>query len=138
MKFTLLLFTGLMFCLRVSANHESVTTDTMRTDTEKVLTLVEVMPEFPGGVDGLMTYLKSTIKYPKAARKKNITGKVYITFVIDKTGKVKDARVLRGIDPECDAEALRAINEMPEWTPGSQDGKNVQVQFNIPIAFYLR
>ena len=83
-------------------------------------------------------YLKKKIKYPKEAREKGITGRVYVMFVIDKTGAVKDARVIRGVSPELDEVALNAVKEMPKWKPGTQNGKFVNVQFNLPINFSLK
>ena len=105
---------------------------------ETVFTVVEHMPEFKGGEKKLFKYLKKKIKYPKEAREKGITGRVYVMFVIDKTGAVKDARVIRGVSPELDEVALNAVKEMPKWKPGTQNGKFVNVQFNLPINFSLK
>ncbi len=106
-------------------------------DTDSVYTLVDVMPEFPGGVNALMSYLSENITYPEQAKKDGVHGKVFISFVIEKTGKVNNVKVLRGIGEACDAEAVRVVKSMPDWKPGLSEGKPVRVQYNIPIKFAL-
>jgi TonB family protein len=99
--------------------------------------VVEVMPMFPGGEEARMNYLQSTIVYPESARKAGKQGTVYVQFIIEKDGQVFNPKVLRGFDADCDAEALRVIEGMPNWDPGLQRGKPVRVQFNMPIKFTL-
>lgn len=110
----------------------------MDADTDQVFQVVEVAPEFPGGMEALIKYLSENIKYPEQAKKDTIQGKVYISFVVEKDGSVADAKVLRGIGGGCDEEALRVVNAMPKWTPGKQRNTPVRVQFNLPIAFKLQ
>ena len=98
---------------------------------------VEIMPEFPGGVDALMQYLKSIIRYPKDARKKGIEGKVITNFCIDENGKVKDVKILKSVYPSLNEEAMRVISEMPVWKPGIQYGRKVKVYYSLPITFKL-
>ena len=105
---------------------------------ERIYTSVEVQPVFPGGEDEMYKYLAKNIKYPKKERRKNIQGRVFITFVVTEVGEIKDARVLRGVSKAIDEEALRVINSMPKWKPGTQNGTPVNVQFNIPINFTLK
>jgi protein TonB len=108
-------------------------------DEPEIFTIVEEMPEFPGGGEkALLQYLRENIKYPALARENGITGTVYVTFEIDQNGKVKDARVLRGIGGGCDEEALRVVMNMPQWKPGKQRGKPVRVQYNLPVRFVLK
>lgn len=107
-------------------------------DTDQVFQVVEVDPEFPGGMEALTKYLSENIKYPEQAKKDKIQGKVYISFVVEKDGSVADAKVLRGIGGGCDEEALRVVNAMPKWTPGKQRNTPVRVQFNLPIVFKLQ
>lgn len=106
-------------------------------EEEKPFLNVEQMPEFPGGPEGLYKYLAQKIVYPPMAKENGISGKVYVTFVIDKEGKVKDASITRGIGAGCDEEAIRVVKAMPQWTPGKQNGKTVPVQYTIPIKFVL-
>ena len=107
-------------------------------NTDEVFKVVEVDPEFPGGEEALYKYLAENIKYPEKAKNNKVEGRVYITFVIEKDGTVSDAKVLRSVNEELDAEALRVINAMPKWKPGTQRGVPVRVQYNIPISFKLQ
>lgn len=107
-------------------------------DEGKVFTIVEEMPSFPGGEEKMLEYIAKNIKYPPVARENNITGRVYVSFVVDKDGKIKDSKVLRGIGGGCDEEALRVVKSMPDWKAGRQNGRSVQVQFNLPVNFTLK
>ena len=102
------------------------------------LTVVEQMPEFLGGVEELSKFLKTNIHYPQLAREDGTNGTVYVTFVVAKTGDIKDVKVLRGIGSDFDKEAIRVIKSMPRWTPGKQNGVAVNVQMNMPIKFSLQ
>lgn len=107
-------------------------------DAGKIFTIVEEMPTFPGGENKLFEFLQKNIKYPPIARENGISGRVYVTFVVDKEGKIKDAKVVRGIGGGCDEEALRVVRAMPDWNIGKQNGRPVSVQYNLPINFILR
>lgn len=107
-------------------------------DEGKVFTVVEEMPSFPGGEEKLFDYIRKNVKYPRVASENGITGRVYLTFVVDKEGKIRDVRVLRGIGGGCDEEAIRVVKSMPDWKPGRQNGRSVQVQYNLPINFNLQ
>lgn len=103
-----------------------------------VYAVCEVMPEYPGGDKALRTDLVNSIKYPEEASKKGIQGKVYVNFVVDEQGKIKDAKIARGVDPLLDKEALRVVSELDKtWTPGKEKGKVVKVAYTIPIQFAL-
>ncbi len=112
--------------------------DPIDPDAGKIFTVVEEMPTFPGGEQKLFEYIISKTKYPTIARENGISGRVYVTFVVDKDGKIKDAKLLRGIGAGCDEEALRVVRSMPDWKPGRQNGRNVPVQFNLPVNFTLK
>ena len=99
--------------------------------------VVENMPEFPGGDLGLMKYIQKNVKYPPIAKEYNITGKVYVSFIVDKSGSVTDVKIARGVDKHLDAEALRVVKLLPKYKPGKQRGKAVRVMFTIPINFTL-
>jgi TonB family protein len=103
--------------------------------SDKSFSVVEEMPAFPGGQAKMMQFLAANIKYPKAAIENGISGTVYISFIVDRKGKINDVRVLRGIGGGCDEEAIRVVKSMPDWIPGKQNGKKVPVQFNLPIRF---
>ena len=105
---------------------------------QEIFQVVESMPEFPGGEEARILYLRDNIKYPQMARESGIQGTVYVTFVVEPNGTVSGARVLRGIGGGCDEEAIRVVKAMPKWKPGQQRGKSVRVQFNMPIKFTLQ
>jgi TonB family protein len=102
-----------------------------------VFTIVEEMPEFPGGVDALQTFVYSSMKYPEIALENGIQGQVYVKFVIEKTGMVYNAKISRGVDPSLDKEAKRIVESMPKWNPGKQNGEAVDVAFTMQINFKL-
>ena len=106
-------------------------------ENEPVFTVVEEMPSYQGGQDEMFKYLVTNIKYPDEAKQKGITGRVFITYVVEKDGTVSNVKVLRGIGGGCDEEALRVVSSMPRWNPGKQKGQPVRVQFNLPIMFSL-
>ena len=103
---------------------------------EKAFDVVEQMPEFPGGAKALLDYLNKNVNYPKQAFDAGIEGRVIVTFVVDKDGTVRNAKLVKSVDPALDNEALRVINAMPKWTPGRQSGKEVAVKFTVPISFH--
>ena len=107
-------------------------------DEQVIFQVVENDPEFPGGVEAMYKYLGQNIKYPQLARENNITGRVYVSFVVEKDGSVSNVKVLRDIGGGCGQEAVRVVKSMPKWTPGKQRGKAVRVQYNLPVNFSLR
>ncbi len=105
----------------------------------EIFTVVESMPEFPGGGTGaLMQYLGKNIKYPPLAKESGIQGRVFINFVVEPDGSISNVRVLRGIGGGCDEEAVRVVENMPNWKPGKQRGKPVRVSYNLPVKFTLQ
>ena len=118
--------------------YEATLTYEIKEDSpQDVFDVVEKMPEFPGGVQELLGFLSKTIKYPAEAEKAGTQGRVIATFVVRKDGSISDARVVKSVDPLLDAEALRVINAMPAWIPGTQNGKPVNVKYTVPISFRL-
>lgn len=105
---------------------------------EDVYNSVEQNPEYPGGGEALQKYIAASVKYPKDARQKGISGRVFVTFIVSKEGDVVQTRVVRGVDPLLDAEALRVMNSIPKWTPGYEKGKAVNVVYTVPINFSLK
>jgi len=98
---------------------------------------VEAMPEFPGGMQAFYAFIAKEIKYPHAARKMNVTGRVYVQFVIDKDGSITDVKTVKGIGLGCDKEAERVIGLLPNFIPGKQRGRPVKVKMILPITFRL-
>jgi TonB family protein len=98
---------------------------------------VDTLPEFPGGETALRNFLASEIKYPEIASENGIQGKVYVTFIITKKGKVTEPKISRGVDPALDKEALRVVSSLPDWKPGKQRGEAVNVSYTVPVYFEL-
>lgn len=107
-------------------------------DANTVFEVVEHMPEFPGGMQKLMEYISNNIQYPAEAQAAGTQGRVTVQTVIDKEGNVTATKILRGVDPLLDAEALRLMNAMPKWKPGTQRGVAVNVKYTLPIMFTLQ
>jgi TonB family protein len=105
--------------------------------TNQIFTSVEVVPEFPGGLDALSDFLNTHIKYPNDARTNHIQGTVILSFVVDIDGSLSDIKVVKGIGWGCDEEAIRVLKSSPRWKPGTQQGKPVRVQYSLPINFSL-
>ena len=106
-------------------------------EDDAIFLVVENEPEFPGGKDSLYAYIARNIVYPEAAKKEKIEGRVFVTFVIEKDGQVSSAKILRDIGGGCGEEAIRVVKNMPKWKPGTQRGKPVRVQFNLPVSCML-
>jgi len=118
-------------------SDEDEVIDIEEDDDEEFFMVVENMPQFPGGDLGLMKYIQKHVKYPAIAKEYNITGKVYVSFIVDRQGKVTNVKIVRGVDKNLDAEALRVVKSLPKYKPGKQRGKAVRVMFTIPINFTL-
>ncbi len=112
--------------------------DLATSEEDTVYQIVEQMPQYTGGEEAMMKYVAENIKYPQAAKDKNIGGRVFVSFVIEKDGSVNEVKVMRGIGGGCDEEAVRVIKAMPKWKPGKQDGKPVRVSYMMPITFKLQ
>ena len=104
----------------------------------EIFTVVESMPEFPGGTGELYKYLGKSIKYPPLAKESGIQGRVFVNFVVEPNGSISNVKILRGIGGGCDEEAVRVVKDMPSWKPGKQRGKAVRVSYNLPIKFTLQ
>lgn len=108
-------------------------------EEEEIFEIVEETPQFPnGGMVGLMQYLGKNIKYPTVAQETGTQGRVTIQFVVNKDGSIVDVKVLRGVDPYLDKEAVRVVSSMPKWKPGKQRGKPVRCKFTVPVTFKLQ
>lgn len=99
--------------------------------------VVEEMPVYPGGMPAMMDFFNKNMKYPKEAFDAKQEGRVIAQFVVEKDGSITDAHIVKSVSPALDAEALRIVNAMPNWTPGRQNGKPVRVKYTVPISFKL-
>lgn len=106
--------------------------------TGEVYEVADKMPEFPGGMTGLMQHLSKNIRYPAEAHTNNIQGRVVVSVIINTDGKATNAQIVQGVAPSLDAEALRVATTMPDWTPGTKDGKPVNVKYTFPVVFRLQ
>ncbi|MBS5540735.1 MAG: M56 family metallopeptidase [Phocaeicola plebeius] len=108
------------------------------TAKEEVFMVAEQMPEYPGGMKEMLKFLQENVKYPENAMKNNVQGRVIVQFVVEKDGTPTEFKVLRSVDPDLDAEALRVMKAMPKWKPGMQKGQVVRVKFTVPVSFKLQ
>ena len=103
----------------------------------EVFTVVENSPEFQGGMAGLNDYMSQNLHYPEAAQKARAEGRVFVSFIVTKTGEITDVQLLKGIGYGADEEAIRVVKSMPRWKPAMQNGQIVNVKYNLPINFTL-
>lgn len=114
----------------LSAQEDAPSNDT-------VFNIVDEMPVFPGGEQAMMKYIAENIKFPQEAKDKEIAGRVFLAFVVEKDGSVSNVEVKRGIGGGCDDEAVRVVKAMPKWKPGKQKGEPVRVSYMLPVNFKL-
>ncbi|MDE7412757.1 MAG: energy transducer TonB [Muribaculaceae bacterium] len=115
----------------------SVTPKEEAEEKEDIISDYDTAPEFPGGMSQLMSYLASKIHYPEAAALNDIQGRVKVNFVVNKDGTIGDVKVIEGVDPDLDKEAIRVVKRMPNWIPGRKDGKPVKCYYNVTVTFRL-
>jgi len=104
---------------------------------DEIFTVVEQQPEFPGGQSAMYAWLGKNIRYPAAASRANVSGRVFVSFVVNTDGSIQDVQVLKGLGFGTDEEAQRVVRQMPKWRPGKQSGRAVRVKYNLPINFQL-
>jgi len=108
------------------------------TETQAPFVFVEVSPEYPGGDQARLSFLANNIHYPEDEMAIGIQGTVYVQFVIEKDGSISNTKILRGVSSNMDEEVIRVVKLMPKWKPGTQKGKAVRCQFNMPVRFILQ
>src|SRR5690349_2853696 len=101
------------------------------------VTIAQTPAQFPGGPDSLFNFLSNNLTYPRHAKLEGIYGRVYVGFLVDKTGKLKNFRILSGVTEELNDEAMRVVKAMPDWTPGTRAGEKIDVQYVLPIDFII-
>lgn len=124
----------------IQVPEESTGTGVIEEKAPEVFTVVQEMPEFPGGIAEMMKFIQKNIVYPPSAREAGISGKCFLRFVVNEDGKISNVEILKGVPgcPECDKEAIRVVKSMPSWKPGKQNGKEVKVYFQLPINFVIK
>lgn len=134
MKKLILMCAMAVICL-VTANAQKTV---VSQSNQNVYDEVEVMPEFPGGMQAMIEYLNTNIKYPKDAIKQKVSGRVMVMFVVETDGSLSNVRVARKVFPSLDAEAVRVVKSMPKWKPGKEKGKVVRVNYTMPVVFSIK
>ena len=127
----LLLMAG---CCLMTANAQK--TVVSQTD-QKVFDTVEQMPEYPGGMQAMIAFLQTNMKYPEDAAKQKVEGRVMVQFIVETDGSISDVHVAKQVFPSLDAEAVRVVQAMPKWTPGRERGRVVRVKYLLPIVFRM-
>ncbi|MFK5857103.1 MAG: TonB family protein [Bacteroidota bacterium] len=127
-KFCYTLIVLIIVCTSLSTKSQSIADTT-------IFTFVELMPRYPGGNSTMHNFINTTINYPSTAILNNVTGKVYVSIVVETDGRLSNIKVLKGIGSGCDEEAARIVSLMPNWNPGVHEEKNVRVSTTIPITF---
>jgi TonB family protein len=104
---------------------------------EEVFVIVDAVPEYPGGDEARIKFLRENVHYPKEAKEKGIQGMVFVSFIVEKDGSISNVKIVRGVDKLLDDESVRVTKLMPKWIPGRQKGEVVRVSFNMPIRFTI-
>lgn len=120
-------------CLMTANAQKTVVSQT----NQKVFDTVEQMPEYPGGMQAMIEFLQTNMKYPEDAAKQKVEGRVMVQFVVETDGSVSDVHVAKQVFPSLDAEAVRVVQAMPKWTPGKEKGRVVRVKYLLPIVFRM-
>ena len=122
----------------VEVKYTPVEVEEEEVDEEQIFQIVEEQAQYPGGMAECMKFLSKNIKYPTISQENGVKGRVIVQFVVNRDGSIVDAKVMRGVDPYLDKEALRVVGLMPKWSPGKQRGKAVRSQFILPVMFRLQ
>ena len=133
MKKLVLLSLMAICCLMTANAQKTVVSQT----NQKVYDTVDQMPEYPGGMQAMIEFLQTNMKYPEDAAKQKVEGRVMVQFVVETDGSVSDVHVAKQVFPSLDAEAIRVVQAMPKWTPGKNGGQVVRVKYNLPIVFRM-
>ncbi len=128
----------LMMPITTIQAETATATVSLQQKKNKVYDQPEVLPEFPGGMQKLMEYLRTSVKYPSEAQKKSIQGRVLVQFIVEKNGTISHLEISQATHPLLDNEALRVVESMPKWTPGKVKGKAVRTSMTLPISFKLQ
>lgn len=120
-------------CLMTAQAQKTVVSQT----NQKVFDTVEQMPEYPGGMQAMIAFLQTNMKYPEEAAKQKVEGRVMVQFIVETDGSISDVHVAKQVFPSLDAEAIRVVQAMPKWTPGKEKGNVVRVKYNLPIVFRM-
>lgn len=132
------LFTAMAVLAVMFIANTNVMAQDKQAKDEQIYDTPETMPEYLGGMEALSSFLSENIVYPDEAQEKGISGRVMVQYVIEKDGSVTEVKVMKGVDPLLDAEAVRVVKAMPKWKPGTVNGKPVRVKYMLPIVFKIK
>lgn len=136
----ILLFLSLMFLstIIVSAQVEADANITnIDNNDEQIYEKPDKIAQFPGGMDAYVTWMSANFHYPEKAIRNNVEGRVVLSFVVNKQGRIKDIKVLHSLSPECDKEAIRMVKAMPRWFAAEHQGRKVNCRYTMPVVFKL-
>ena len=122
----------------VEVKYTPVEVEEEEVDEQQIFTIVEEQPEFPGGMAECYKWIGKNLNYPTISAENGVQGRVTVNFVVNADGSIVDVKVLRGVDPYLDKEAIRVVSKMPKWKPGKQRGKPVRQQYTLPVMFRLQ
>lgn len=134
MKKLILMSMMAVLCLMTANAQKTVVSQSK----QNIYDVVEQMPEFPGGMEALINFLSTNIKYPNDAIKQNVGGRVMVMFVVETDGSISNVRVAKRVFPSLDAEAIRVAKTMPKWKPGKEKGRLVRVNYTLPVVFSIK
>lgn len=134
MKKLILMSMMAIVCLMTASAQKTVVSQS----NQNVYDAVEQMPEFPGGMPAMIEYLQNNLKYPKDAIKQQVGGRVMVMFVVETDGSLSNVRVARKVFHSLDTEAVRVVKSMPKWKPGKEKGRQVRVNYTLPVVFSLK
>ncbi|HZY36871.1 MAG TPA: energy transducer TonB [Mucilaginibacter sp.] len=137
MKHFYVLFLASTICYCAGAQIPISKDSVMKNGEHKIFTTIEDVPEFPGGLPAFSNFISKNLKYPEVARLIGINGRVIVSFVVERDGKVNNVTPVSCVGAGCEAEAERVLEQSPTWKPGTQDGVPVRVQYSVPISFTL-
>lgn len=120
-----------------SVTDENENTSESSVVDNKVYSVVEQMPNFPGGEEALMKFINEHIKYPQSALEQGTQGTIMLRFVVTGTGDIGEVQILKGLDPDCNNEAIRVVKSLPKFNPGMQQGRPVSVWYTAPVRFVI-
>jgi len=133
----LIVFIVLLFCISTTSYSMTISEEFVLSDDTTIYEEVDVLPEFEGGIEGLTAYLKENIVYPEEAIEKKETARIYLEFVVDKSGNIKNIVSLKKVEKYFEEEAIRVLSTMPKWKPAMLNGESVNSKVVLPITFQL-
>lgn len=135
----LTLFAAALLCFASTQAAAAKTLNVVQTaPKDSVYDMPEVLPQYPGGMSDMFSFISMNVQYPKDLVKKKVSGKVVVNFIVLKDGSISNVEVMKSVHPKLDKEAVRVVKLMPKWTPGKQDGKPVNVRLTLPIYFSIK